>query len=74
MINTQLQSTEIGKCFFRKTGNALQSELDLIAATCIITPGDVVQVDAPPSLGCSKVFFIECSPWDGVGGWSVQVK
>ncbi|KAE8279190.1 Poly [ADP-ribose] polymerase 14 [Larimichthys crocea] len=30
------------------------------------------QVDAPSSLGCSKLFFIECLPWDGVRGQSVQ--
>ncbi|KAE8279183.1 Poly [ADP-ribose] polymerase 15 [Larimichthys crocea] len=29
-------------------------------------------VDAPSSLGCSKLFFIECLPWDGVRGQSVQ--
>lgn len=74
MINRQLNSTEIGKCLLKKAGNAISSMFYLKTANRTFAPGDVLQVDAPPSLGCSKLFFIECSPWDGVSGWSVQVQ
>lgn len=72
MIKKQLNSTKIGKCLLSKGGNAIKSKFDSAAANYILGTGDVLQVDAPPSLGFSKVFFIECSPWDGVRGNSVQ--
>ncbi|XP_073331280.1 protein mono-ADP-ribosyltransferase PARP15 [Pagrus major] len=72
MINRQLNSTKIGKCLLKKAGNAIKSKFYLKTSNRTLAPGDVLQVDAPPSLGCSKLFFIECSPWDGVSGRSVQ--
>ncbi|XP_030286114.1 uncharacterized protein LOC115589412 [Sparus aurata] len=72
MINRQLNSTHIGECLLQRAGVTLKSKFYLAAANCTLAPGDIVQVDAPPSLGCSKLFFIECLPWDGVGGQSVQ--
>uniref|UniRef100_A0A672GIA1 Poly [ADP-ribose] polymerase n=1 Tax=Salarias fasciatus TaxID=181472 RepID=A0A672GIA1_SALFA len=72
MVNKQLTSTQIGKCLLKKAGNALQSKFNSVALNCNLAPGDVLQVDGPPSLGCSKIFFIECLPWDGVRGMSVQ--
>ena len=74
IIKGQLASTNIGSCLIKKAGNAIKSKFDLAAANRTFAPGDVLQVDAPPSLGCSKLFFIECLPWDGVRGQSVQVK
>ncbi|KAJ4949538.1 hypothetical protein JOQ06_021049 [Pogonophryne albipinna] len=70
MINKNLTSTKIGNSLFQKAGNAIKSKFDSVAANCTVAPGDVLQVDAPPSLGCSKIFFIECLPWDGVRGQS----
>lgn len=72
IINKQLKSTNVSKSLLAKAGNALQSKFDSLASNCTLAPGDVLQVDGPPSLGCSKVFFLECSPWDGVRGKSVQ--
>ncbi|KAM7366391.1 hypothetical protein PAMP_015834 [Pampus punctatissimus] len=72
MLNRKLTSTKIGKCLLSKAGNTIKSEFDLMAANCTLRPGDVLQVDGPPSLDCSKIFFIECLPWDGVRGQSVQ--
>ncbi|XP_038587302.1 protein mono-ADP-ribosyltransferase PARP14-like [Micropterus salmoides] len=72
MLNRQLTSTKIGKCLLKRAGNVIQSKFDSVAANCSLAPGDVLQIDGPPSLGCSKIFFIECSPWDGVRGQSVQ--
>ncbi|XP_044039273.1 protein mono-ADP-ribosyltransferase PARP14-like [Siniperca chuatsi] len=72
MHNGKLNSTKIGKCLLNKAGNAIKSKFNLMAASCTLAPGDVLQVDGPPSLGCSKLFFIECFPWDGVRGQSVQ--
>uniref|UniRef100_G3Q5S8 Macro domain-containing protein n=1 Tax=Gasterosteus aculeatus aculeatus TaxID=481459 RepID=G3Q5S8_GASAC len=73
MLNRKLTSTKIGKRLLTKAGNEIQWKFDLMAATVALYPGDVLQVDAPPSLGCSKLFFVECLPWDGVSGRSVQV-
>uniref|UniRef100_A0A669C4Q5 Poly [ADP-ribose] polymerase n=1 Tax=Oreochromis niloticus TaxID=8128 RepID=A0A669C4Q5_ORENI len=72
MLNKQLTSTNIGKSLLAKAGNVLKLKFDSVLASCALTPGDVQLVDAPPSLGCSKIFFIECLPWDGVRGKSVQ--
>ncbi|XP_029943859.1 protein mono-ADP-ribosyltransferase PARP14-like [Salarias fasciatus] len=72
MVNKQLTSTQFGKCLLKKAGNALQSKFNSVALNYSLAPGDVLQVDGPPSLGCSKIFFIECLPWDGVRGTSVQ--
>ncbi|XP_028997166.1 protein mono-ADP-ribosyltransferase PARP14-like isoform X2 [Betta splendens] len=72
MLNRKLTSTGIGKCLSKKAPY-IRRKFVLAAAKCTIQPGDVMQVDAPPSLGCSKIFFIECLPWDGVRGQSVQV-
>lgn len=74
MVNRNPTSTKIGKCLLSKAGNTIKSKFDSAAANCTLRPGDVLQVDGPPSLGCSKIFFIECLPWDGVSGQSVQVK
>ncbi|XP_068584244.1 uncharacterized protein [Cebidichthys violaceus] len=73
MLNGQLTSTKIGKCLLKKAGNAIKSKFDSTAANGTLVPGDVLQVGAPPSLGCIKLFFVECLPWDGGRGRSVQV-
>ncbi|XP_033181608.1 protein mono-ADP-ribosyltransferase PARP14-like isoform X2 [Mastacembelus armatus] len=77
MLNTNLTSTNIGKFLLSKAGTSLKTKFDLEAAKRALThgaliPGDILQVNGPPSLGCSKLFFIECLPWDGVRGQSVQ--
>ncbi|XP_067379691.1 protein mono-ADP-ribosyltransferase PARP15-like isoform X2 [Channa argus] len=72
MLNKQLSSTKIGSCLLSKAGGLITSKFDREAAKCILAPGDVLQVDGPPSLGCSKIYFIECLPWDGARGQSVQ--
>ena len=74
MLNKQLTSTKVGTSLLNKGGNAVQSKFDSMAVNRTLGPGDVLQVDGPPSLGCSKIFFIECLPWDGVRGNSVQVR
>lgn len=74
MIRCQLTSTNIGKSLLRRAGNNLKFMFDTMAARFTLVPGGVLQVDAPPSLSCSKLFFIECLPWDGVRGQSVQVR
>ncbi|XP_054863750.1 uncharacterized protein LOC111580214 isoform X2 [Amphiprion ocellaris] len=73
MISRELTSTKIGKCLLSKGGSRMQNKFDLVARKCSLTAGNVMQVDAPTSLGCSKIFFIECLPWDGVRGRSMEV-
>ncbi|XP_028329610.1 uncharacterized protein LOC114480027 [Gouania willdenowi] len=36
------------------------------------TPGNIMSIDAPPSLNSTKIFFIECQQWDGPKGRSLQ--
>ncbi|XP_047458528.1 uncharacterized protein LOC125018563 [Mugil cephalus] len=72
MISKYLTSTKIGKCLLKKAGSAMQINFDLVSGKTSTNAGNVIEVDAPPSLGCSKIFFIECLPWDGVGGQSIQ--
>ncbi|XP_008284620.1 poly [ADP-ribose] polymerase 14 [Stegastes partitus] len=72
MLGKQLRSTKVGSSLWTKAGDKLKSNFDSAAANCVVAPGDVLQVDGPPSLGCSKIFFIECLPWDGVRGKSAQ--
>ncbi|XP_024144303.2 protein mono-ADP-ribosyltransferase PARP14 [Oryzias melastigma] len=72
VLKNQLNSNNISKSLLRKGGSILQSQFDATAANRVLHPGEVLQVPGPPSLGCSKIFFIECSPWDGVGGQSAQ--
>lgn len=74
MLDKKLTSTVIGQCLLTKAGNTIQAKFDSVAATRTVCPGDVLQVAGPASLGCSKLFFIECLPWDGVRGQSVQVQ
>ncbi|GLD53862.1 poly [ADP-ribose] [Lates japonicus] len=72
MIKRQLTFTKIGQCLLSKAGNRIKVHFALMASKCPPRPGDVLQIDGPPSLGCSKIFFIECLPWDGVRGKSVE--
>ncbi|KAM3590465.1 uncharacterized protein V6R79_010317 [Siganus canaliculatus] len=72
MLNRQINSTNIGNCLVKKGGGAMTSNFNLMASYSFLGPGDVLQVDAPLSLNCSKLFFIECLPWDGVRGKSGQ--
>ncbi|XP_014842233.1 PREDICTED: poly [ADP-ribose] polymerase 14-like [Poecilia mexicana] len=68
----QLSSTNIGKSLLVKGGDVVQSKFNLSAANSSLIPGDVLEVSASTSLGCSKIFCIECLAWDGVGGKGVQ--
>ncbi|KAK2899907.1 hypothetical protein Q8A73_013036 [Channa argus] len=73
-INRKLTATKIGKCLLRQSGDTMQKNFDLMAGKGILSPGYLMQVNSPPSLGCSRIFFIECLPLDGVKGRSMQVK
>lgn len=74
MVKSKIESTNVGKSLLRRAGNSLKFLFEEVAASSTLKPGDILQVDAPAALGCSKLFFIECLPWDGVGGQSVQVR
>ncbi|XP_015230985.1 PREDICTED: poly [ADP-ribose] polymerase 14-like isoform X1 [Cyprinodon variegatus] len=67
-----LSSTNIGKSLLKKGGDTVKSKFDTLVALSGPAPGDVLQVDASASLGCSKIFCIECLSWDRAGGMSVQ--
>ncbi|XP_056225852.1 protein mono-ADP-ribosyltransferase PARP14-like [Seriola aureovittata] len=72
MLNRHLASTKIGQCLLSKAGSRIMINFALMATKHTFRPGDVLQIDGPPSLDCSKLFFIECLPWDGVRGKSLQ--
>lgn len=62
MIKTQLTSTTVGSCLLKKGGQPFQTNFNNAKGQSTLTPGDVLEVDGTPTLGCSKVFFIECVP------------
>lgn len=73
MIKRKIESTSVGKHLLRKAGNSVKLLFNK-AASSTLKPGDILQVDAPATLSCCKIVFIECLPWDGVRGRSVQVR
>ncbi|XDV19030.1 hypothetical protein PO909_024606 [Leuciscus waleckii] len=62
MIKTNMTSTLIGSSLLKKPGQQLQTNFNNSKGKRTLTPGDVLEVDATPALGCSKVFFVECVP------------
>ncbi|KAM9717516.1 uncharacterized protein ACNS7B_021169 [Menidia menidia] len=72
MLNKQLDATKVGKDLLTKAGAALRFKFAAAAAERPVAPGDVLQLDGPPTLGCSRILLIECSPWDGVRGGSLR--
>ncbi|XP_073693514.1 protein mono-ADP-ribosyltransferase PARP14-like [Garra rufa] len=62
MIQTNMTSTLIGSSLLKKAGQQLQNNFNNAKGSQTLKPGDVLEVDATPALGCSKVFFIECAP------------
>ncbi|XP_028331085.1 protein mono-ADP-ribosyltransferase PARP14-like isoform X2 [Gouania willdenowi] len=65
ILDTKLTSTRIGSHLLDKAGNGLKEKFDSLASKGYIGPGQVLQVDLPPNLTCSKIIFIRCLPWDG---------
>ncbi|XP_033839904.2 protein mono-ADP-ribosyltransferase PARP14-like [Periophthalmus magnuspinnatus] len=70
MLKKSLQSTMIGKSLVRKGGLAMKMKFKSVRSKSLM-PGGVLEMMAPASVGCSKLFFIECMPWDGLGGQSM---
>ncbi|KAL1271944.1 hypothetical protein QQF64_030960 [Cirrhinus molitorella] len=62
MIQTNMTSTLIGSSLLNKAGQQLQNNFNNAKGSLTLMPGKVLEVDATPALGCSKVFFIECAP------------
>ncbi|XP_051991394.1 protein mono-ADP-ribosyltransferase PARP14-like [Xyrauchen texanus] len=66
MIKMNLTSTMVGSCLLQKAGQQLQSNFNSAKGQRTLTPGDVLEVDGTPTLGCSKIFFMECVPKGGI--------
>ncbi len=62
MILANMTSTLIGSSLLNKAGQQLQTNFNNAKRNQTLKPGDVLEVDATPALGCSKVFFMECAP------------
>ncbi|XP_059357245.1 uncharacterized protein LOC132096101 [Carassius carassius] len=62
MIQTNMTSTLIGSSLLNKAGQQLQNNFNNAKGKNKLKPGEVLEVDATPALGCSKVFFVECAP------------
>lgn len=62
MIKTNLTSTNVSSCLSKKGGQQFRTNFDNAKGQLTLTPGDVLEVDGTLTLGCSKVFFIECMP------------
>ncbi|KAL2079253.1 hypothetical protein ACEWY4_024997 [Coilia grayii] len=69
MVGRNMTSTRIGGIFAQKAGNRLQQNFDR-SQKCqsSLKPGDVLEVDGTPTIGCQKILFIECSRWDALKG------
>ncbi|XP_051574797.1 protein mono-ADP-ribosyltransferase PARP15-like isoform X3 [Myxocyprinus asiaticus] len=65
MIKMNLTSTMVGLCLLQKAGQQLQSHFNSAKGQRTLTPGDVLEVNGTPTLGCSKIFFMECVPKGG---------
>lgn len=57
-----MTSTLIGSSLLKKAGQQLQTNFNNAKGKRTLTHGDVLEVDATPALGCSKVIFVECVP------------
>ncbi|XP_066536455.1 protein mono-ADP-ribosyltransferase PARP14-like [Hoplias malabaricus] len=64
MLKSALDATKVGMSLLDKGGQQLKSNFNAAKGKRKLSPGDVLEVDGTP-LGCSKVFFIECVPWNG---------
>ncbi|XP_028822095.1 protein mono-ADP-ribosyltransferase PARP14-like [Denticeps clupeoides] len=65
MLNTELHSTAIGKALAAKGGDPFQQNFKCSKGGAgDLHPGDVLEVDGTVAMGCRKVFFIQCLPWD----------
>ncbi|XP_016119894.1 uncharacterized protein, partial [Sinocyclocheilus grahami] len=62
MIQTNMTSTLIGSSLLNKAGQQLQNNFNNAKGKHKLKPGEVLEVDATPALGCSMVFFVECAP------------
>lgn len=62
MIKTNLTSTTVGSCMLKKGGQQFQTNFNNAKGQRTLRPGDVLEVDGTQTLGCCKVFFIECVP------------
>ncbi|XP_062372598.1 protein mono-ADP-ribosyltransferase PARP14-like [Sardina pilchardus] len=69
MMRKTLTATNIGKAIAQKAGDQFQRNFDC-SRKCqdSLKPGDVLEVEGTPSLGCQKVLFIECVPSDALRG------
>ncbi|XP_051555002.1 protein mono-ADP-ribosyltransferase PARP14-like isoform X2 [Myxocyprinus asiaticus] len=65
MVQMNLTSTMVGSCLLQKAGQQLQSNFNSAKGQRTLRPGDVLEVDGTPTLGCSKIFFMECVPKGG---------
>ncbi|XP_029382789.1 protein mono-ADP-ribosyltransferase PARP14-like [Echeneis naucrates] len=72
MVKRQMAATKVGKDLLSKARNRIIIDFALMVSKSTFNPGEVLQIDGPPSLGCRKIFYMECLPWDGVKGQSVQ--
>lgn len=62
MIQTNMTSTLIGSSLLNKAGQQLQNNFNNAKGNHTLKPGEVLEVDGTQTLGCSKVFFMECAP------------
>ncbi|XP_073764126.1 protein mono-ADP-ribosyltransferase PARP14 isoform X2 [Danio rerio] len=62
MVNTNMTSTLIGSSLLNKAGQQLQTNFNTAKGNRTLKSGEVLEVDAPQGLGCSKVLFLECAP------------
>ncbi|XP_069044726.1 protein mono-ADP-ribosyltransferase PARP14-like isoform X2 [Lepisosteus oculatus] len=65
-INLELRSTKVGKSLAHKAGDQFSHLFARSTRGALVVPGHLLAVDAVQGLPCKRVFFIQCSVWDGL--------
>lgn len=75
MLKGNLTSLRIGQTLAQKGGERLMRNfIQSIRFHKSVEPGDILQVEATPTLRCQKIVFVECLPWHAASGNSEKVK
>ncbi|XP_062372730.1 protein mono-ADP-ribosyltransferase PARP14-like [Sardina pilchardus] len=71
MVKANLLSMKIGQALAKTGGDRLKRNFSQsVRSQRNIEPGDILQVDGTSTLGCQKIIFVECLPWDAASGGS----
>ncbi|KAG5261066.1 hypothetical protein AALO_G00299610 [Alosa alosa] len=71
MVKANLLSLKIGQALAKTGGDQLKRNFSQsIRFQKNVEPGDIFQVEGTSTLGCQKIIFVECLPWNATSGSS----